>query len=126
MSFGLQTYEWTRHAQFKMRQYGLSEHRVKRVIRYPYRVEEGVLEGAIAVMQPASLKRDKDGNRTWGSEIWVMYLLVKERENSKSEFRNSKLKGKRIRVVTAWRYPGISPKRDPIPEDILFEAQSLL
>lgn len=119
-------YEWTRHAQFKMRQYGLSEQRIKRVIRYPYRSEEGVLPKAVAVMQPASLRRDKNGKQTWGQEIWVMYVLAsKKRGISKSESLISK-RQRKIRVITAWRYPGVSPKRDPIPAEILDEIQSLL
>lgn len=124
---GFEKYEWTKHAQFKMRQYGLSEQRIKRVIRYPYRSEEGVLEKAIAVMQPASLRREKNGKQTWGQEIWAMYKLVsKKRANHKSQIPNYKLSGKTIRIITAWRYPGVSPKRDPIPQEILAEIQSLL
>ncbi|MDP2703630.1 MAG: DUF4258 domain-containing protein [bacterium] len=133
---GLEKYEWTRHAQFKMRQYGLSEQRVKRVIRYPYRSEEGVLENAVAVMQPASLRRDKNGKQTWGQEIWVMYKLASgKRASSKfsaeggsasgGQIPNSK-HGKKIRVITAWRYPGVSPKRDPIPVEIMEEVRALL
>ena len=118
-------YEWTKHAQFKMRQYGLSEQRIKRVIRFPYRSEEGVLSGAVAVMQPASLRRDKNGRQVWSQEIWTMYKLVsKKRGNSKFETLNSK--HKTIRIITAWRYPGVSPKRDPIPQEVLVEIQSLL
>ena len=122
-SFRLQTYEWTRHAEFKMRQYGLSEHRVKRVIRHPYRTEEGVLEGAIAVMQPSSIRRDEKGEKTWGSEIWVMYLISKKKKDGEERKFGG---GKALKIVTAWRYPGVSSRRDPIPEDVLMEVQSLL
>ena len=117
---GLDKYEWTRHAQFKMRYYGLSEQRIKRVIRHPHRSEEGIASNTLAVMQPASLKRDKAGRQSWSQEIWVMYKLVEKRRG------NSKLKGKTIRIITAWRYPGVSPKRDPIPEEVLQEVQALL
>ena len=27
----------------------------------------------------------------------------------------------RYKIISAWRYPGVSPKRDPIPEEILRE-----
>ena len=63
-------YLWTAHSRIKMRQYGLSESRIKRIIRHPARVEEGILEGAVAAMQPAGGKRY--------SEIWVMYLLTRD------------------------------------------------
>ena len=36
--------EWTRHSRAKMRFYGLSEQRVKRVLHTPKRIEEGVAE----------------------------------------------------------------------------------
>lgn len=120
-------YEWTRHAEVKMRQYGLSEQRIRRVIRAPFRYEEGVLEKAIAVMQPASVRRTTAGKPTWSSEIWVMYKLAsKKRGKSKFEARNPKLGGKTIRIITAWRYPGVSKKRGAIPEEVLAEVRSLL
>ncbi|MAF79797.1 hypothetical protein CL629_01830 [bacterium] len=117
---GIDKYEWTKHAQFKMRQYGLSEQRIKRVIRYPYRSEEGIASSTVAVMQPASVRRTSAGKPAWSQEIWAMYKVVLKRRG------NSKLRGKTIRIITAWRYPGVSPKRDPIPEEVLMEIQSLL
>ena len=99
---GFQTYVWTRHAHDKMRYYRLSEARVKRIIRHPSRIEEGIADGAVACMQPA------DG-KTY-SELWTMYAL----------------KQKQIIVITAWRYPGKSPERDPIPPDILREIRLLI
>lgn len=102
-------YIWTQHSRYKMRQYRLTESRVKRVIRYPQRMEEGIIPGAIAVMSPS------DGKHY--SEIWVMYVLVK----SKAKGQKSKVK-----VVTAWRYPGKAPERDPVPQSILREIKALL
>jgi len=99
-------YLWTAHARLKMRQYGLSEGRVKRIIRFPARYEEGIAPKTVAVMQPAGSKRYQ--------EIWVMYKLAK-RANAKS-----------IKIITAWRYPGKSPLRDPIPQEILQEIKRLL
>lgn len=34
--------------------------------------------------------------------------------------------GSKIKIITAWRYPGKSPARDPIPAEILREIKSLL
>jgi len=75
-----------------MKYYQLSESRVKRVINNPIRKEIGVAPGTIAVMQPNSSKHSY--------EIWSMYQNIK---------------GGKIKVITAWRYPGKSPIRGPIP-----------
>ena len=95
-------YQWTHHAKDKLRQYRLSESRIKRIIRHPLRIEEGIAEGAVAAMQPA-------GGKNY-SEIWTMYVP----------------KEQRIIVITAWRYPGKSSERDPVPQKILSEARSIL
>ena len=84
---------WTKHSIEKMKQYGLSEQRVKRVLRYPDRTEEGIAPVTIAMMQKA-------GSKKRPHEIWVMYALFK---------------GGRQRIISAWRYPGISPKGKEIP-----------
>lgn len=62
-------------------------------------MEEGIAPNTIAVMQPGGYKRPY--------EIWAMYQKV----------------GSKLRVITAWRYPGKSPlrKQIPIPASILFE-----
>ena len=109
-------YEWTQHAAFKMKQYGLTAQRIMRVVKNPQRTEEGIVKNTIAVMQPASL-RTKDGKRVWSQEIWAMYQI-------KGKSKNEKIKTftpQKIRLISAWRYPGVSPKRDPIPEEILRE-----
>lgn len=49
-------FEWTIHSASKMKQYGLSESRVKRVINNPRRKEVGIAPGTVAVMQPNSSK----------------------------------------------------------------------
>lgn len=96
-------YVWTNHSHFKMRQYRLSESLVKRVIRYPARIEQGILQDAIAVMRPAKAKNY--------SEIWAMYMATKRGQ---------------LRIITAWRYPGKSPERDPIPAEILEEVRNII
>lgn len=88
---------WTEHAKFKMRQYGLSEARVKRVLRAPSRVESGIAPKTVAVMSPAGTKRPQ--------EIWCMYQDTK----------------KERKIIAAWRYPGVSPVRQPppFPDDLM-------
>lgn len=114
-------YEWTQHAVFKMKQYGLTAQRVLRVVKNPQRVEEGIVKNTIAVMQPSSMST-KDGKRVWSREIWAMYQIkVKSEKLKVKSFGMQK-----IRLISAWRYPGVSPKRDPIPEDILRELESML
>ena len=93
---------WTIHSKEKMRFYGLSENRIKRVINNPKRKELGIAEGTIAVMQPASASRLRRGKPTY--EIWAMYQIIK-----------LKVKSQKLKVITAWKYPGKSPIRGPIP-----------
>ena len=101
---------WTSHSRDKMRYYRLSEQRIKRVLRNPLRIEEGVAPRTIAVMQPA-------GSKKHPYEIWAMYQITSQK---------LKVKSQKFRVISAWRYPGKSPKRNPIPEEILQEIQSLI
>ncbi|OGI25024.1 MAG: hypothetical protein A3J76_02200 [Candidatus Moranbacteria bacterium RBG_13_45_13] len=111
-------YEWTQHAIIKMKQYGLTAQRILRVVNNPQRVEEGIVKNTVAVMQPAST-RVKDGKRVWNREIWAMYQpKVKSEKLKVKSFGANK-----IRIISAWRYPGISPKRNPIPDDILRELE---
>jgi hypothetical protein len=102
-----QRFYWTGHALSKMRYYGLTAQRILRVINRPARIEEGVAEKTTAVMQPASINKKKN---TWSSEIWAMYQL----ENNK------------YKIISAWRYPGVSPKRNSIPAEIMEEVKELI
>lgn len=127
-------YYWTRHSVGKMMQYGLSAQRVKRVIRSYDRKEEGIAKNTVAVMQPVSVKFDKDNKKKWSQEIWVMY------QTPKASIKNVKLNpsiaidrlkndlaGKnQLKIISVWRYPGVSPKNNPIPDDILDELGDLL
>lgn len=127
---------WTAHARQKMRFYGLSEQRLRRVLKFPQRIEEGIAPETTAIMQPQkndfSQRRagggitkkvlDRGGveknrffggkNRKGAGEIWLMY---------------QKAKNKKIKIISAWRYPGTSPKGKeiPIPADIRKELQKL-
>jgi len=94
---------WTKHSQAKMRQYHLSENRIRRVLRKPDRKELGIAPKTIAIMQITGSKRHP-------TEIWLMY---------------QKVKSKIIKIISIWRYPGRSPigEPPPIPEDILWELK---
>ena len=105
-------YHWTNHVIRKMVFYGLSPDRVKRVIRKPKRVEDGVAENTIAVMQFSS-------NLKKPTEIWVMYQ--EKNQNAKIKMQNL---GKKV-IISAWRYSGVSSvgKQIPIPANILEELK---
>lgn len=121
---GVGQYQFTMHAQYKMQQYGLSDQKVRSVIRNPRRREEGIVKDTVAVMQPVSVKRGLDGKDTWKQEIWVMFVVKGKNEIVSSEANKlMKLQAKKLRIISAWRYPGVSPKRNPIPEDILLELE---
>jgi hypothetical protein len=83
-----------------MREHGLSESRVKRVINSPERVEEGIAEGTAAMMASA-------GTEKHPYEIWVMI---------------SKDSGEK-KIVSAWKYPGKTKPGEPLPREILFELR---
>jgi hypothetical protein len=93
---------WTEHSKMKLKQYRFSEKRVLRIFRQPDRTEEGIAEGTIAVMQITGTKRNS-------TEAWMMYVIMK--------------RPKGIKIISAWRYPGRTPKgeRPIIPEDTLKE-----
>ena len=107
-------YHWTYHVARKMAFYGISPSMVKRIIRYPQRIEEGIAPDTVAAMRRAETKKLQ--------EIWVMYVLAKQ-ENKNPE--NSKRKRSKIKIITAWRFPGESPERDPIPQEIIEEVKAL-
>lgn len=112
-------YYFTLHSEYKMREYHLSRQRVIRIIRSPKRTETGIVENTIAVMQPASTKQ-VNGKETWTQELWVMYRVNSESKLSKSTLAQI-MNQSELKIISAWRYPGVSPKRDPIPADILRE-----
>ncbi len=127
---GAGQYIFTLHAQYKMRQYGLSEQRVRSVIRSPKRREEGIMPQTVAVMQPVSPKKAggkpaSPGGETWKQEIWVMFMTKgkSQKEKMKSGKGLTPFIPVRMKIISAWRYPGVSPKRNPIPEDILLELE---
>ncbi len=108
---------WTNHVFGKMIFYGLSEQRVKRVILNPSRTEEGIAPNTVACMQAVGSKKHRQ-------EIWVMY----QTNSSKSKNKNPLLSGKqaKLKIISAWRYPGKSPAKNPIPQGILDEIKDLI
>ena len=137
---------WTVHAREKMAYYRLSEQRVRSVLHSPKRIEEGVAPKTVAMMAPVSthaarareargglafrgsfspsplkgrkgiaLRRDAwegfmTDRVTWSQEIWVMVQDVPT--------------GRKI--ISAWRYPGVSKVRGEIPGIMNSEYQSYL
>ena len=132
-------YEWTNHVKDKMVYYGISSSLIKRVVRFPKRKEGGIAPGTTAVMQPR-------GSARTPQEVWVMYKELAGRASSKSQtgalnklsarpstyhisalVPNPNFQTKK-RIISAWRYPGISPvgKKIPIPDEILQELESII
>jgi len=107
MNFAVEKkWHWTSHIENKMKQYGLSKQRVRRVFKSPDRKETGIALDTIAVMQTV-------GSKKHPTEIWLMYQLTKtKKENT-------------IKMISAWRYPGTSPtgRLPEIPEDTLLELE---
>lgn len=126
-------YRFTFHAEHKMQYYRLSRQKILSIIRDPHRREESIVPGAVAVMRPTNPKQ-VDGKSQWKEEIWVMFRkkvatkngsVPSQAEAAPSHWVNldKSLKKGAIVVISAWRYPGISPERNPIPEDILLELE---
>lgn len=106
-------YEWTNHSVDKMAYYRISESLVKRIARFPKRVETGVAPNTTACMQST-------GSKKRPSEVWIMF-----QEMSKKPISNCKLTTEncKLKIISAWRYPGVSKVGEPIPipEEILSE-----
>jgi hypothetical protein len=110
---------WTQHAKAKLRQYRLSEGRIKRILRFPKRLEIGIAPNTVAAMQPAGSKRHP-------YEIWAMWALAKARDKFSTKTRDkspcrkrASSKSKHVTIISTWKYPGISPVHEspPIPDD---------
>lgn len=115
-----------------MRQYALSKQKVLGILHKPERVEQAIVPGLVAAMRTnkkfvnktVSLFKDKQGKnppkanafrraRAPG-EIWLMYKDSHSISSGQAT----------IKIISAWRYPGISRPGEeiPIPEDIRQEA----
>lgn len=114
-------FHWTNHSIEKMKFYRISQSKVKNVLSRPDRKEEGIAPKTLAVMQ-------KVKNNKRPSEIWVMYQSKNQNSIRQSADKNNNFGNIIYKIISAWRYPGISPAcgKIPIPEDILAElAQSI-
>ncbi|MCD6442193.1 hypothetical protein J7L24_01470 [bacterium] len=97
-----QRFIWTRHAIEKMKYYGLSEQKLRKLFYKHKREEEGIAPATIAIMNTV-------GSSKRPTEIWLMYQLTKDQK---------------VKIITAWRYPGVSKKQEiPIPDDIMLTLQ---
>ena len=103
-----------------MRQYGLSKQKLLGILARPERTEQGIVPGTSAVMKTnktffkakqITLKSAWQRPQKAPGEIWIMYRDMKN---------SSELSGQARRIISAWRYPGVSkPGQEiPIPEDI--------
>jgi hypothetical protein len=106
---------WTNHSKYKMAQYGLSPTSVKNIIRRPERKEVGIAPETIAVMKRKDSKRMK-------KECWVMI-----QKSAKRKTQSAKLNNAKVKIISAWIYPGVSPKGKDIyiPEDVMIEIENL-
>jgi hypothetical protein len=129
---------FTKHALHKMAFYRLSEQRVRSVLSAPQRIEEGVAPRTMAMMKPTSVRNiradtgvlmlqkfNKRRNAIpvragihapssshqeafvlrWSREIWVMV------QDAKAERR----------IISAWRYPGMTKPRDTVAKEMFRE-----
>ena len=110
---------WTEHSKIKMKQYGLSKQKLLGILYRPERKEQGIVPGTSAVMKTnkvffkakqISLSKAWQRPKKAPGEIWLMYKDVKDLR----------------KIISAWRYPGISKPGEeiPIPEDIKRELLS--
>ncbi len=100
-----------------MRQYGLSKQKLSGILRGPERKEKGIAPGTTAVMKTNKVlfkEKKTTLKNAWRpqkapGEIWVMYKDIK-----------SQSMGPARKIISAWRYPGVSKPGEeiPIPEDI--------
>ena len=100
---GVRSLHWTAHSKAKMRFYALSPARVRRILHSPARVEQGVAPDTVAYMQRA-------GNAKNPYELWTMVQDA----------------GKLRKVISAWRYPGLTKPGEPLPPEIMRELTELI
>ncbi|OGZ67730.1 MAG: hypothetical protein A3D35_03680 [Candidatus Staskawiczbacteria bacterium RIFCSPHIGHO2_02_FULL_34_9] len=113
--------QWTEHSKIKMRQYGLSQTKLINLIHKPERKEQGIVPGTKAVMKTNKsysnnklklvVKKPYQNVKKSPGEVWLMYKDVKDER----------------RVISAWRYPGVTKPGEeiPIPKEILQELMEI-
>lgn len=85
-----------------MRHYGLSEQKVRSVIHSSKRIEKGIAPETVAYLKAS-------GSVKHPHEIWVMVVETK----------------KERRVISAWRYPGVTKPGEALPQEIMREMEEL-
>lgn len=106
---------WTQHSQLKIKQYGFSKNKLLGILHKPERKELGIVPGTTAVMKTnKKYLKYKEQNQpsykasSWQrkapGEIWLMYKDIKDIR----------------KIISAWRYPGVSKSGEeiPIPREI--------
>lgn len=93
--------QWTNHSREKMKFYRLSESRVRRILHLPKRIEQGIAPNTTAIMQRA-------GTSKHPYELWVMIQDA----------------NKKRKIISVWRYPGITKHGEPLPAEILREIKN--
>jgi hypothetical protein len=63
--------------------------------------------------------------------IWVMFQKsgkhnIKRKTKEDFSYTKYNIPNTKYKIISAWRYPGVSPKRNPIPEDILSEIAGMV
>lgn len=116
-------YSWTTHVKNKMLFYRISEQKIKAILRSPDRKEEGIAPDTLAVMK----RNDKPNKK---EELWVMYATKTNNKKTATDAEKIKLRieGRKFRIISAWRYPGVTKKGNeiPIPHDILEELLGII
>ena len=112
-------FSWTAHIKNKMLYYGISEQKIRAILKSPDRAEQGIAEGTNAVMKKKSAKKNSE-------ELWVMYAETKKIKPT-SGIDLGRKPGKLL-MISVWRYPGVSKpgKAIPIPDDIREELGKLI
>ncbi len=131
------SFSWTTHVKNKMLFYRISEQKIKSILRSPDRKEEGIAPDTLAVMK----RNDKPSKK---EELWVMYAQKSKDESDIAKMssrptrrdpdiasdsdRLEKFKVRKMRIISAWRYPGVTKKGNeiPIPHDILEELLGII
>lgn len=99
---------WTEHSKIKMKQYGLSKSKLLAILYKPERRELGIVPGTIAIMRTNKIffkTKQITITKAWRSskkapgEIWLMYKDIKDIR----------------KIISAWRYPGVSKPGEEIP-----------
>lgn len=80
---------------------------------------------------------EKKKQESWNQEIWVMYqtksqekkfkdkTLGKKKDEKIAKLQKLISSSRKITIISTWRYPGVSPKTNPIPEEILREIEEI-